>query len=520
MSTMVETRSSPVANFYKERSILITGATGFMGKVLVEKLLRSCSETKTIYVLLRPKEGQEPKQRLDELLKTKIFDRAKKEQPGCIAKLVPIHGDLTLPGLGISASDQSLLTSNVSIVFHSAATVKFDEPLKRSVDMNVLGTRRLVELCHKMTHLEALIHVSTAYCNCDRKQVDEVVYDPPVSPQKIIDTIQWMDEDLVGILTPHLIRGRPNTYTYTKALAETLLVEESGALPVAIVRPSIVTAAWKEPFPGWVDNFNGPTGLIVATSKGILRSMHCKSSNIADLIPVDVVINLVITVAWYTASHRPNSILVYNCCSGSSNKLTWGGVERLAIPLILRHPSHGVFFYPNGSFTNSRLWNYLSVFLYHHVPAYCIDLVAVLTGHKPQLVPLYRKLHRAIQCLEYFTTHEWSFNSNNVLMLLEKISPEDKQEFNFDIKALHWPTYLEDYILGIRQFLLKEELSSLPSARKSLKRIYMYTKMAHFLLIFVLWKVVFMRYNGARKLWFIFISMVVKLYNMLPRIAS
>ncbi|KFM76185.1 Fatty acyl-CoA reductase 1, partial [Stegodyphus mimosarum] len=134
---------------------------------------------------------------------------------------------------------------------------------------------------------------------------------------------------------------------------------------------------------GWVDNFNGPTGLIVATSKGILRSMHCKSSSIADLIPVDVVINLVITVAWYTASHRPNSIMVYNCSSGSINKVTWGAVEQLAIPLILRHPSHEIFRYPNGSFTNSKIWNYLSVMLYHHIPAYFIDLVAVLTGHKP-----------------------------------------------------------------------------------------------------------------------------------------
>lgn len=44
------------------------------------------------------------------------------------------------------------------------------------------------------------------------------------------------------------------------------------------------------------------------------------------------------------------------------------------------------------------------------------------------------------------------------------------QEFNFNIESLHWPTYLEDYILGIRQFLLKEEMSSLPSARRNLRR--------------------------------------------------
>jgi fatty acyl-CoA reductase len=57
-----------------------------------------------------------------------------------------------------------------------------------------------------------------------------------------------------------LIGKRPNTYTYTKALAEHLLMEECGGIPLAIVRPTIVTAAMKEPIPGWVDNLNGPTG--------------------------------------------------------------------------------------------------------------------------------------------------------------------------------------------------------------------------------------------------------------------
>lgn len=58
-----------------------------------------------------------------------------------------------------------------------------------------------------------------------------------------------MDPALLDSITPKLIGDRPNTYTFTKALAENLLVEECGSLPVAIVRPSIVSAAWKEPFP-------------------------------------------------------------------------------------------------------------------------------------------------------------------------------------------------------------------------------------------------------------------------------
>lgn len=58
-----------------------------------------------------------------------------------------------------------------------------------------------------------------------------------------------MDEELVSTLTPKLIKQHPNTYTYTKALAEYLVQQEAGHLNVAIVRPSIVGASWKEPFP-------------------------------------------------------------------------------------------------------------------------------------------------------------------------------------------------------------------------------------------------------------------------------
>ena len=58
------------------------------------------------------------------------------------------------PELGISPTDQKILMDSVSVVFHSAATVKFDEALKLSVGMNLVGTKKLVELCHKMVKLE------------------------------------------------------------------------------------------------------------------------------------------------------------------------------------------------------------------------------------------------------------------------------------------------------------------------------------------------------------------------------
>ena len=47
-------------------------------------------------------------------------------------------------------------------------------------------------------------------------------------------------------------------------------------LPIVIIRPSIVVAAWKEPLPGWLENLNGPTGTIAGAEKGVLRTIYCK----------------------------------------------------------------------------------------------------------------------------------------------------------------------------------------------------------------------------------------------------
>jgi len=62
--------------------------------------------------------------------KFQLFDRLREEQPGFKEKVIPVNGDITEPGLGLNQNDRELITSAVSVVFHSAATVKFDEPLK------------------------------------------------------------------------------------------------------------------------------------------------------------------------------------------------------------------------------------------------------------------------------------------------------------------------------------------------------------------------------------------------------
>jgi len=70
-----------------------------------------------------------------------------------ISKIVVIHGDCAQEGLGIFDEDRQLIRDNVSLIYHCAASVRFDEMLKRAVDLNTRGTREIITLaleCKKL----------------------------------------------------------------------------------------------------------------------------------------------------------------------------------------------------------------------------------------------------------------------------------------------------------------------------------------------------------------------------------
>ncbi|EPB79481.1 NAD-binding protein [Ancylostoma ceylanicum] len=433
-----------VKDVYSDRCILLTGSTGFLGKVLVEKILWAVPNVGQIFLLIRPAKGMSPKERLEKVLKDPLFNRIREHKPHMFSKLVPISGDLMEDNLGLNQHDMQNICDEVSIVIHSAATVKFDEQLKDAVEMNVVGTTRLVALCHKMKNLVALVHVSTAYANCDRAETEEKVYEPPVAPQKLLEAIRWMDNDMIALITPKLLGNRPNTYTLTKALAETQLVEDAKQLPVIIIRPSIVGAMWKDPLPGWTDNINGPTGIFAAVGKGVLTNMCGSVHSKADIIPVDIVANMIIVAAAHRATTMQVSILMY--------------------------PMQECFAIPSTRFHSSRRMFELNYYVKHHIPASTMDFVSGLIGRKSKNVRLYAKVWRMVETLHYFTTHGWTFQSKNLPKLWDSLHFEDQQQFNFDIRQLDWDSYLFDYVMGIKRYILKDDLDQLQVARANLAR--------------------------------------------------
>ncbi|GBP60246.1 Putative fatty acyl-CoA reductase CG5065 [Eumeta japonica] len=86
--------TTPVIDFYAGKSIFITGGTGFLGLVLVEKLLYACERIENLYLLIRPKKGKTAGDRLAELMTSSAFQRLKTEKPRVLEKIVPIRGDV------------------------------------------------------------------------------------------------------------------------------------------------------------------------------------------------------------------------------------------------------------------------------------------------------------------------------------------------------------------------------------------------------------------------------------------
>uniref|UniRef100_A0A8D2JJ18 Fatty acyl-CoA reductase n=1 Tax=Varanus komodoensis TaxID=61221 RepID=A0A8D2JJ18_VARKO len=491
---------SSVANYYNGKSVLVTGATGFLGKVLLEKLLRSSHDVKTIYILVRHKAGQSIQSRVVNLVKCKVFDRVREEWPNFHEKIKPISAEFIQPNLAITAEDTDELLSEVNIIFHCAATIRFNEPLKHALLLNVKGTQQLLLLAHRMQKLEAFVHVSTAYANCNRKYIEEVIYPPPVEPNKLFDLVEWMDDSLLDQITPKLIQDWPNTYTFTKALTEFLIQQERGNLNVAIIRPSIVGASWQDPFPGWIDTFNGTSGFFIAAGKGLIRTIKCNSTAVADIVPVDVVINITLAAGWYTAVHRPKSMLIYNCTTGGLNPFSWGEMGKFLL-------------IPYASMTSNHLKHQYWTAVGHKAPAFAYDLYLRLTGRKPRMMKILNQLDKSMSLFAYFTSRSWEWTADNMNMLMNQLSPKDKKLYFFDVRQLHWSEYIDNYCVGTKKYLLKEDMSGIPATKQYLRKLQNIQYVIKTTLLVIIWRIFIAKSQMAQNVWYFVVNLCYKFLN-------
>jgi fatty acyl-CoA reductase len=119
-----------ISDYYNEKNVLVTGATGFVGKLLIEKLLSTCSSMRTVYCLIREKNGHSANERLNEITSCKVFDKLRKREPNFRDRLQAIAGNILDADLGMSPKDLKMLKQNINVVFHLAGTVDLDQDLK------------------------------------------------------------------------------------------------------------------------------------------------------------------------------------------------------------------------------------------------------------------------------------------------------------------------------------------------------------------------------------------------------
>lgn len=141
---------------------------------------------------------------------------------------------------GISEEDRKTLTDNVNIIYHAAASVKFDDPLPYAIKINVRSTRDVIEIAKEAKNLALFIHVSTTYCNTDKKIVEERLYPSHGNWRDAIRLAEEGEQGITDAFTQKYISPLANTYTYAKSLAEHVVVDLcEGKIPTIILRPSV-----------------------------------------------------------------------------------------------------------------------------------------------------------------------------------------------------------------------------------------------------------------------------------------
>lgn len=263
---------SPMQEFYRDKVIFLTGATGVLGELFVEKLLRfvcrhifknqlptetlfhpiyisrnSCN-VKRLYILLRSKKQKTHEERIAETYSTALFVRLRQLDPHYLDRVGVIDGDVGRPNLGISAANIAMLSDRIEIVIHAAANVRFDCPLETIVLVNVRGTRDLLRIAKGFKCLQTFVYMSTAYCHSHKlnQSTAEQFYRTPIEPEAIIRLAERYEvndgregNELLMVLTDKFIHPWPNTYSFSKAITEDLIRRSLDELPIVVIRPSI-----------------------------------------------------------------------------------------------------------------------------------------------------------------------------------------------------------------------------------------------------------------------------------------
>jgi thioester reductase-like protein len=304
--------------------ILLTGVTGFLGKVVLEQLMARRTELSIdrVSVLIRPQRQRNgtvmsPQERFEKLRNAQLFSRL---EPKWEHRVDVVAAELDRPNCGLEPASWERLTRKVTHVIHCAASVEFDLPLKEAAASNITAALEVLAFAGACPLLERMADVSTAYVTVWREgALPEELFHLPRPAEELYAQIQASPGDPRELLEE---TGHPNTYTYTKCLAEHLLNQRRGTVPLTIVRPSIISAAWGGPLPGWVDSPAALAGCLLYTGVGVIKAFRGNPGSRLDVVPVDVVAHHVLGAAFDASAPKAHELVrIRHCTMGTERAL-------------------------------------------------------------------------------------------------------------------------------------------------------------------------------------------------------
>jgi nucleoside-diphosphate-sugar epimerase len=463
---------------FSGKVLFITGCTGFLGKVLVEKLAYSLPTIKRIYILIRVKKSKnkvspDPQERLrQEIIASPMMKRIKVKygEKYLEEKLVAVSGDLTTT---IETTPEIL--RDIQIIVHGAATLSFNEDLDIAIQANVYGTQKIFDLAKKCPNLQSFVHISTTYSNFPHMDfVEERVY-PMELNEPIIDfcaRICKMSKEEVAKIQPQLLTkyNFPNTYSFTKRLTELLIQSiRPKDMTLILFRPSIVCSSWKEPMPGWVDNVSAIGTVYVSNGMGVSSLCLGHHTVIGDVIPVDFVINsIILSIYKYNLS---KTLTVVQCGSSALNPIQWGAAVYNMLWYWNTNPPKQQFFKPRFRFATTKLEFDTLFFLKYSLPVSIMSLVS--TQKKTNLLNILRnKALQVANAFGPFTSNDCIFDTSKLENIRKELSKEENDEFFTDPALIDWHPLFQEMLNGIAKYVLKEEFER-PLDRNLITTIFM-----------------------------------------------
>ena len=335
-------------DLFRSRSMLLLGATGFVGKVLLAMVLDRFPELKHLVVQVRRKKTLSGEGRFhSEILQSPPLRRVVEKfgEEYIRRKVTIVEGDLSLPLCGLSPQLVGELRRRVDVVINTAGLVEFGPPLNESLITNVYGVRNLIELVQLLD--AKLVHISTCYVAGKKNgRVPEQTPIPGYYPFlenaedqrfNVAEELEWCEKFIREAAGPNPAEalqkgavqetlrkggmdradswGWINTYTYTKSMGEQLIAKTPW-LRYCIVRPAIVESALRFPFPGWNEGMTTSAPLVLMGGEGF-KSWPVRKDGPLEIIPVDLVTTgiLIATAAILCDRHQT----VYHLATAADN---------------------------------------------------------------------------------------------------------------------------------------------------------------------------------------------------------